>query len=368
MRRANGAGSVYKLSGNRRKPWVAQITLGYEHGKRLYKIVGYYETKAKAEQAISLDAVMPASENASMTLKQLWEEWKTTRAYTDLSKQQQYCYKAAYGYMSQYYNIKYADLRLRQFQNMVDRAHVAGKGASTMKKIKTLAGVLSHYAKSQDIIRKVYSDEVRIPKTVKPKIEIFSETEIKLLSNNDAEPLIDTILIMIYTGMRITELLTLTKFNVDLQNMLIVGGIKTEAGKDRIIPIHPKIQKYVTNRYNSAENYLIEYDKAVGNKKAGTYRTERRRYPYQNYKDAYYLALERIGIRRITPHKARHTFATMLSASCKDRKAMALILGHTDPGFTEMVYDHPDRDRLKKAISAIDGFKHVSNTRKNTNE
>jgi integrase len=230
-----------------------------------------------------------------------------------------------------------------------------------MKNVKILAGILSHYAKSQDIIYKVYSDEVRIPKTAKVKIEIFSDIEIKTLFNNDAAPLVDTILIMIYSGMRIAELLTLTKFNVDIKSMLITGGIKTDAGKDRVIPIHPKIQKYIIARYNSAENYLIEYDKPMGNKKKGTAHTERKPYLYSYYKDIYLTTLESLGIRRITPHKARHTFTTMLSANCKDRKAMAMILGHTDPAFSERVYDHPDIDRLRDAMSSVDGFKHVSN-------
>ncbi len=52
--------------------------------------------------------------------------------------------------------------------------------------------------------------------------------------------------------------------------MLVTGGVKTDAGKDRIIPIHPKIQKYITARYAAAENYLIEWDKPVGNAKKGT--------------------------------------------------------------------------------------------------
>lgn len=353
MKRANGAGSVYKLSGNRRNPWVAQITLGYEDGKRLYKVVGYYATKAKAEQAVSLDAVMPASENANMTLSELWEEWKTTRAYTDISQQTQWNYRAAYNYMSQYHKSKFKDLRLKHFQNMVDRAYAAHKGASTMKNIKILSGILSHYAKSQDIIFKVYSDEVRVPKTPKPKIEIFSDLDIKKLFENDTEPLVDTILIMIYTGMRITELLTLTKFNVDIEHMLIVGGIKTDAGKDRVIPIHPKIQKYVVARYNSSVNYLIEYDKPVGNKKRGTAHTERSPYLYSYYKDIYFTTLQSLGINRITPHKTRHTFTTMISAKCKDRKAMAMILGHTDPSFTEKVYDHPDIERLREAMKSV---------------
>jgi integrase len=366
-RRANGAGGVHRLPGNRRKPWQARITIGHdENGKQLYKNIGYYETKALAEQAISLDAVMPVSEKQNFTLKQLWEEWKETRAYTDLSRQAQGSYSAAYKYMKRFYNTKFRDLRLPQFQSMVDLADAMHRSLSTMKHIKTLSGILSKYAKDQDIILKTYYENVRLPKTEKKKINTFSELEIKTLFMHDdmktlfkgvSLQIVDTILILIYTGMRISELLKLTKFDVDIKNMLITGGVKTEAGKDRIIPIHPKIQKYVQARYETAENYLIEYEKEIGNEKKGTKRTVKSRYNYEYYSDLYYETLKTLEIRRLTPHKARHTFATMVTSQCADRKAIALLIGHTDPNFTEKTYVQPDVERLRTAMESIDNVK-----------
>lgn len=320
-----------------------------------------------AEQAISLDAVMPVSEKQNYTLKQLWEEWKETRAYTELSHQTQGSYNAAYKYMSRSHSTKlshstkFRDLRLPQFQNMVDLADVMHKSRSTMSDIKTLSGILSKYAKDQDIVMKTYYDNVRIPKVEKKKINTFSDFEIKTLFNHDSIkttfkgvslPIVDTILILIYTGMRISELLKLTKFDVDVKNMLITGGVKTDAGKDHIIPIHPKIQKYVEARYNSAENYLIEYEKEMGNEKKGTKRIVKTRYNYEYYSD-----LKMLDIRRLTPHKARHTFATMVTSKCADRKAIALLIGHTDPNFTEKTYVQPDVERLRTAMESIDKVK-----------
>lgn len=54
MRRANGNGSVYKISGgNRRRPWAVRITIGWVDGKQKYKMVGYFESKVEAEMALS---------------------------------------------------------------------------------------------------------------------------------------------------------------------------------------------------------------------------------------------------------------------------------------------------------------------------
>lgn len=359
MRRANGTGSVYKLSGNRRNPWVARVTVGFEEGRQLYKIIGFYPTKDKAEKAVALDSVMPLSDQSNITLKALFDQWKETRAYNDISRQTQQNYEAAFSkYMVDYHKKKFKDLRTPHFQNMIDKAATLGKSRSTMEKIKVLSGLLSNYALSQDIINKAYAQHVRLPKEAKKEIPIFTDMEIDRLFKNDTLPLVDTVLILIYTGMRIEELLSLTKFSVDIDNMIITGGIKTDAGKDRIVPVHTKIQKYIRARYDAAQNFLIEWDKPIGNKKKGTDTTIRSRYRYEYYCDEFFALLEKLGLNkpgehRLTPHKARHTFFTKFTANCTDRKAIALIGGHTDPNFTDKQYVQPDIDRLKKAIETI---------------
>lgn len=170
-------------------------------------------------------------------------------------------------------------------------------------------------------------------------MEIFSADDIKILFENDDVPLVDTILILIYTGMRISEFLNLNKFQVNLQEMVIVGGLKTDAGRDRIIPIHPKIQKYIINHYESCQNKLIEHNGKP--------------YTSRYYRKCYYRVLEELSVKKISPHKARHTFFTLMSLYCKDSKAMADIGGHTDARFTESVYVHPDIERLRSAISCL---------------
>lgn len=354
MKRANGAGSVYKMAGSRRKPWVARVVLGRDGSKLIRKNVGYYEKKSEAELAISLYYATPNSDDQYISLEKLFEKWKATRAFTELSKGTKDNYKAAYKFFAEFHKTQFVKMRTLQWQKAIDLAETLGRGKSTMTKIKALSGILSEYALAEDIVSKTYYKTVRIPKEKKKKsVPVFSESETEKLFRTTEEALADTILILVYTGMRITELLQLPKADVDIQNMLIVGGIKTEAGTDRVIPIHPKIQPLILRRYESAETYLIEYDKSVGNKKKGTQRIIRSRYLYSHYSDLYDATLERLGIRRLTPHKARHTFFTRMSERCRDKKAMALIGGHTDPNFTSKVYDQPDIDRLRRAMECL---------------
>jgi len=354
VKRANGAGSVYKLKGKRRNPWAARVVLGRSDGSFIRKYVGCYPTKNEAEIAVALYRAMPTSDDQHITLEKLFKKWKTTRAFTDIVKGTQDNYTAAFKFFAEYHKTQFVKLRTAHWQKAIDLAESMGRSNSTMTKIKALSGILSEYALAEDIVSKTYYKTVRIPRETKKKdIPTFTELEIAKLFRHVTEPIVDTILILIYTGMRISELLTLVKANVDIENMLIIGGVKTDAGKDRVIPIHKKIQPLILRRFADSEMFLIDYQKEMGNKKKGTKRTIRTPYRYEHYCDLYYTILDRLGIRRLTPHKARHTFFTRMSERCKDKKAMALVGGHSDPNFTEKVYVQPDIERLRKAIECL---------------
>lgn len=338
MKRANGTGSVRRFKG-RKKPWAAFKPSIYENGKRTAELIGYFENKTEAEQALSLEQVRPSSVLRNITLSKLFDKWKATRAYTDLSKQTQDNYNAAFKYMKQYHNRKFADLRQNHFQACIDSAVSQGKSVSTQHKIKVLCSLLSTYAMVNDIVFKSYAVKLKTASAEKKTIQIFTDLEIQKLFANDSIELVDTILILIYTGMRISELLTLNKFQVNLDEMIITGGLKTEAGRDRIIPIHPKIRQYIIDRYRSCRYKLIEKDGKA--------------YTSHSYRKQYYKVLGQLGINRITPHKARHTFFSLMDRYCQDKKAMADVGGHTDARFTANVYVHPDIDRLREAVNCI---------------
>ena len=82
----------------------------------------------------------------------------------------------------------------------------------------------------------------------------FTEWEIEKLFDHENIPFVDTILIMSYTGFRVGELFNIRREDVDVQNMTIRGGSKTEAGKNRLVPVHEKIQKYVMDYYRRVMN------------------------------------------------------------------------------------------------------------------
>jgi len=354
MRYPNGFGSVYKLKGHRRKPWVAMITTGWtttvvqkgknkgeEVPKQLRQVIGYFETSKDAIAALGVHQVTPVSSKANMTLEELYEEWSYVK-YKEISKSTENNYRAAWNYLKIMRKTKFKDLRTAHWQSVINQCAKEDLSRSTLKKIKTVSVLLCDYAMQNDIINKNYAKFITLPKEEKGKQEIFSDLDIKkMFDNADTVPWVDTILIMIYSGMRISEMLELTKFNVDLKEGIITGGLKTEAGRGRIIPINPKIMSFIKKWY--ARNGAALICREGGKKMSAKYYREK----------YYYPALEQIEIKRLTPHTCRHTFASLMARAKADPKHIQEIIGHTDYAFTANKYTHPQIEELKKSISKI---------------
>ena len=197
-------------------------------------------------------------------------------------------------------------------------------------------------AMEMDIIAKDYSEYIKLPKH-KPKIDrkVFTDEEIVLLWNNlnDLE-YADVILILIYTGMRVNELLKLPKINVDLEQNIIIGGSKTEAGKNRVIPIHPKILPLIIKRMDNRTEYLIPN------------RTEKSFYNYNNFrKNEFLKIMEKLNMTH-TIHDTRHTFATMISDVSDNETAITGIIGHANINMTKR-YTHTSIEKMRKEIEKI---------------
>lgn len=336
-RRANGTGSVYKLSGRRRKPWIARITTSIKDGKQHYQTIGYFETETEANQALLMNKINPVSPRANITLEKLYEEWSKVK-YEEISKSTVDNYKAAWKYLSDYRNVIFKELRSAHFKSIINKNK--NLSTSSLTKIKALATQLYAYAMENDIVKTNYAEFVKIPKKTKDEKETFTDTEVKIMEKNSNIEWIDTILILIYTGMRVGELLTLTKFNIDIKNQIITGGIKTDAGKNRPIPIHPKILPFIKKWLDKEGDALICRNENKINIK------------YYREK-LYYPALEKIEIKKRVPHACRHTFASKMAKAKVNTKYIQELIGHSDYSFTANNYTHVETEELRKAINMI---------------
>lgn len=344
MRNPNGYGCAYRLPGNRRRPWVARITIGWEwvncKQRQKYQIIGYFEERTDAMTALALHHRTPVSPKANMTLKELYEEW-SGGAFEYIGRDTQNNYRAAWKRLAKFKDVKVKEVRTAHFQKIVDSCRKEGMSRSTLEKIRITAVLMFKYALENDIVNKNYAEFIRLPKVEKIEKERFSDLEIKKLSDNAAEQWTSTVLILIYTGMRISEMLNLTRFNVDLKAGIIIGGIKTDAGKDRLIPIHPKIFKHVVQWYAKEGQALICDEKG-------------RLLSAKRYREKfYYPALEAAEVRKLTPHACRHTFGSLMAEAGADTVSIQKLIGHADYAFTANKYTHPEIEALRKAINKI---------------
>lgn len=82
MRNPNGYGTVAKLSGNRRRPYIVKKVIGWnDKGHPIYDIVGYTETREAGNMLLAEYNRNPWDvDRAKITMKELFELWKEKKA------------------------------------------------------------------------------------------------------------------------------------------------------------------------------------------------------------------------------------------------------------------------------------------------
>lgn len=340
LKNPNGYGSICKLSGKRRKPYAAIKTVGWDdNGHQIRHTIGYYETRSKAMQALAEFNTSPFDlANAGLTFAELFERI-SAKKFEKISQSSINGYNAAFKISEPLHSIKFSDIKTAHLQNVIDECD---KGHATRRKLRVLFNQLYKYALENDIVTKDYSKFIDIGEndeasTRKP----FSDAEIKLLWDNLGRmDYIDTILIMIYSGLRPGELVTIENANVNLDERTMRGGIKTKAGKNRLIPINKKILPFIEKRFHAGNRYLVSNEK--GN-------------PFSYdvyYKWRFAPIMEQLGLKH-KPHDARHTFATLMDNAGANKVAIKRIMGHASQDITDKVYTHKDITELLKAIDLI---------------
>lgn len=340
MRKPNGYGSIKKLSGNRRRPFVFVISVD---GKQ--KPVEYFSTQVEAE-------IFQADYNKThnhlslpghqTTLEELYHRWLPAHtADTSPSKSTLCSYENSFKHLASLHyepiqNLKYAD-----YQKILDSMRKSGLSYSSCKKVRSLISLLEKYAVKIELISRCYAPLLSIGKNrpVRPH-QPFSRQKINRLWSHYDTPGVDTVLILLYTGMRVGEMLHIKKSDVNLRHGYIrITKSKTVSGI-RTIPIHHRIAPLVANRMKSAGVYLIAD-------------TEGNPYDYSRYCLLWRAVMHSIKADGHTTHDCRHTVATLLDNAGANETAKRRILGHAGGDVTERVYTHKGLRQLRKCIELL---------------
>ena len=336
MRLPNGYGSVAKLSGKRRKPYIVRKTTGFdERGYPIYSIIGYAETREDGLLLLAKYNNDPWDiKGAKVTLNALYEQWLKERA-VKLSESNYKALKGAYRHCAHLEDLPYKSIRASQMQSAIDNC---GKSYSQQSHIKNLWRHLDRYAFELDIINKCYSELLTsdsIPETGKIP---FTAEEINRVWDNQDKPYVDTILIFLYSGWRLNELFNIKVSDVDLDAGIMTGGLKSRAGKGRIVPIHSKIFEIVKRRAAEGNEYLLSRNG--------------KKYYAQMYHKIWRNMMKEMSMAH-TPHECRHTFRTWLDTAGANTRCMDLLMGHTSKSIGDRVYNHKTIKDLKNAIELV---------------
>lgn len=327
--RPRGSGSIRKLSGRRAKPFAAYLPRSMGQ-----KYIGSYKSRAEASDALALAiATRPASNRAEWAVEDFYNAYTASPAAAQLSKSMRDNDRAAWKYCSSIASRKMRDTRTQEWQSCIDLAVEQGKSKSTCMKIRNLASKLCQEAMKDDVINKNYASLLTIGGENQKAKDIFTDEEIASLKAHDADIEAKFILILIYTGMRISELLELANENV--HDTYIIGGKKTAAGKNRIIPILPEISPYVDYFRRDDGLFIHNNEKPVSVKYA------RQKWFYDYLVRRGVLCADEIppsGTPRLTPHCTRHTFATLARQAGIDKDVLIRVIGHSDYSITDDVY------------------------------
>lgn len=346
-KRGNGQGSVYQLPN---KSWKAIKVIGYEmdeDGKtrRVTRSKSGFRTKKEALEY--LPKIGTEERARPVTFRQIYEAWMPTHR---AGKSTMDCYRSAMKYFRPVYHLKISDITIDDLQECMDDCP---KGKRTRENMKALCGLLYKYAIPRNLVKLNMGQYLIVGKGESNSKDSLSEESLaEIRKNVGVVPGADYVLCQCYLGFRPSEFLALDAANYNRKERAFIGGAKTEAGKDRIVTVSPKIQPII--------------DRLTKNKIAGPVfcADNGQQLSIEAYRSMFYAVLEMCGIenpvtevggvkrRKYTPHSCRHTFATMMKRVSGADKDKLELIGHSSAEMLRYYQDVDYRD-LRKITDAI---------------
>lgn len=392
-RRGNGKGTVIFLGKGRYKPYAARILIGWDiEGKAIYYDIdtftdkldalvfleNYYKNpiplKIKKDKysriALFSNTAYPLvpvekitsqiqrKDKSNYTFRQVYEEMKNTLFPTkeEMKIERDRHIKAngkfglhntlsmenAYRNSTGLYDKIYKDLRTSDMQNYLSNSK---KTTSTIIEMIKLYRNMDKFAFQEDIINKCYAQYLVRPEVEASNRKPFTYDQIEYLwniksENNKEEFVRDFLLLAIYTGCRAEELFFIYTKNIFIEDNYFVAGLKTEAGRNRVIPIHHEIKPIFEKYYNTKNEFLFM-------------NSINTRITYSNYKSMYsnHFKIKHKVLAGQTAHCGRHTLETELQKLNIKPTIINSIIGHKNGNTGADVYNHIS---VKEKIEAME--------------
>lgn len=371
----NGFGSITELKNrNLRKPFWARVCVGRDpFGKPKLKPLkpdAYFSTYNEAYQALVEYNRNPYDLEDDITVAELYEKWTDVYFRSLESDSSARTITSAWAYCSSIYSMRAKDIRARHIKGCMEegyRIETKGKkkgekvfpSAGTKARMKSMFNLMLDYALEYEIVDRNYARTFEISSDIIKEKEaatrghiIFSMDEMKTLWDNvGSVKFVDWILIQCYMGWRPQELATLRLDEINMKDWYMQAGMKTDAGKQRIVPIHTIIRELVQKNYDFAMSIGSEYllnDK--GQTHCGSWKMT-----YDKYAKRFEKVIKELNLNpEHRPHDPRMTFITMVKKAEIADAAIKKMAGHKIQDITESVYTYRDIEWLKQDIEKIE--------------
>lgn len=304
---------IQKIKGATKRPYV------------VYSVVGYFATYDETMDALNHTRI-------SLTLQQVYDMWLPSHAKS-VSTNTLNNYGSAFAHLVSIHDVSMSDITYLQLQAIIDHMLSTGLSYSSCKKVRTLISQLFDYSIINCWCTTNYAKFLNLGhnKPVRPH-KPFTTQAINRLWRLES-PLHDIPLILLYTGMRASELINLKARDVNRkQHTLKITSAKTKSGI-RTIPIHDRIWPIIDRRLNTM--YVVQECRT-----------------YSSLSREFDKAMKAINAKHTT-HDCRHTFATRLDNEGANYNAKRLLLGHASGNVTDGVYTHKSLGQLRKAIRLL---------------
>ena len=369
----NGFGSITEIKNrNYRNRFRARVCVGKTpEGKPILKSLkpqSFFSSYNEAYEALIEYNCNPYDLDDDLTVEQLYEKW-SNEYFSKISSSAARTVTAAWSYCSSIYDMRAKDVRARHIKGCINEGYrIETKGKEKGKKIYPSSGIKSRikstfnlmldYAEEYEIVDKNYartfnvSDDIieDIENSKKPHI-IFTNDEVdKIWDNVGDVKYADWLIIQMYMGWRPQELATLRLDEIHLDEWYMKAGMKTDAGKQRIVPIHEKIKGLVKMNYDKAMELGSPYlfnDK--GQTHAGSYRVT-----YDKYKTRFDKVIQQLKLNpNHRPHDPRMTFITRCKRANVNEYALKEMVGHSIQDITESTYTERDVEWLREDLEKM---------------
>ena len=355
-RRSQSQSTITKLNGVRQKPYWARLPADYSSDIPVRQSLGCFPSYASAAKALA--EAMYTPENAprakkQATLQEIYDRFISSHYYESLSVSAQGCHRTAWKYLSLCASIPISEINKDTFQQPIDAMLAKKMKRESMAKVRNLSSKLCQEAMGLGLITVNYGKLVQLPKSDTEPPKPFTSDHIRLLWNaadsGDQDAM--AVLILIYTGMRPSELLSVDigmHLYTEGDYWYIQHGSKTTAGHNRIIPLpyilHPLVQALVYNRITGP---LISTEQ--GNYwRLDNWRTRR-----------FHELMGRLSLKGYVPYSCRHSYANLLKKRQIDPLIAKEILGHRDYSTTVERYQTTTYEDVSNICSAVEDLERL---------